>query len=241
MNGSCKFNCAGLKKSTLGINVKGIPWSFWPMLVWVGTLYLYPVYAHEGNAPRNAVLRQQKQSRSSTLKGYTHFWWEKLNVIVLLQKHGVTLRPQTLRNSEKRMMTHKWTDGLMKGSAQDVTEDQKSQPLTFLQTVDQNVKEVVSNASLSLSLLMQPIKWPTLWSHAGSPCANVCSPDVLSFSQSYSTSGCTTSLHRLHTQSPLNRMRNSIKLTKTAANKHFDRRRVADVECGIYISGYSIR
>lgn len=33
----------------------------------------------------------------------------------------------------KRVITHKWTDGLMEGSAQDVTEDQKGQPLTFLQ------------------------------------------------------------------------------------------------------------
>lgn len=36
------------------------------------------------------------------------------------------------------MITHEWTDGLMEGSTQDVTEDQKSQPLTFLQTVEQN-------------------------------------------------------------------------------------------------------
>lgn len=35
------------------------------------------------------------------------------------------------------MVTHKRTDGLMEGSAQDVTEDQKNQPLAFLQRDDQ--------------------------------------------------------------------------------------------------------
>lgn len=72
----------------------------------------------------------------------------------------------------------------------------------------------------TMLLLMQRMKRPTLWSHADIPCADVCSPDVLSFSQSYSTSGCTTSLHRLHTQSPLHRM--SIRLT--APNKQLSER-----------------
>lgn len=38
---------------------------------------------------------------------------------------------------EESVITHKWTDGLMEGSAQDVTEDQENQPLAFLQRVDQ--------------------------------------------------------------------------------------------------------
>ncbi len=65
------------------------------------------------------------------------------------------------------MITHKWTDGLMEGSTQDVTEDQQSQPLAFLKKGRPNVKEncyvqekehspkSLKPASLSLMQLMK--------------------------------------------------------------------------------------
>lgn len=63
---------------------------------------------------------------------------------------------------------------------------------------------------------------PTLWSQADSPWPSVCSPHVLSFSQSYSTSGCAASLHRLQTQSPLRHIHkptNRNKYTKMAGKR----------------------
>lgn len=52
------------------------------------------------------------------------------------------------------MITHKWTDRLVEGSTQDVTEDQKSQPLTFLQEINQSKKIVVIDAGIGTTIII---------------------------------------------------------------------------------------
>lgn len=135
---------------------------------------------------------------------------------------------------------HQWTDGFVEGSTQDVAEDQESQPLTFLVTkIGERNATIVFN--LNPSAYFQITKVPkcvvyslkqhgltelswfvvlcgtraTLWWQADRPWPRGCSPDVLSFSQSYSTSGCAAFLHRLQTQSPLRHIH-----TRTNRNKY---------------------
>lgn len=72
--------------------------------------------------------------------------------------HGQVHRPL----DDLVVMTSKWTDGLMEGSAQDVTEDQKSQPLAFsLVTWRQSVCQCLfSRCPLILTVVLN------LWLHS---------------------------------------------------------------------------